>query len=187
MRLKTGLARGAGRFGTVLLLLLALLPGGAAGCRHLPAAPPEGFTPEDYQPVTLEQLRDPRRAGLFKGQRVSVTGYFWQYLDYDPCAVARYLAVARHPLAQSRLRWAALYDSPQMQGYFDRLVLTPEQRRDWDLKRLEHVRVYGIVANLEFGFLYLQAHHLDRLGVAEGPSLPKTAASQAPGQETPNP
>ena len=186
MPLKTASRRGSGPLGAVLILLLALLPGGSAGCRHLPAAP-EGFNPEDYKPVTLEQLQDPRRAGLLKGQRVSVAGYFWQYLDYDPFMVARYLAVARHPVAQSRLRWAALYDSPQMQGYYDRLVLTPEQRREWNLKRLEHVRVYGQLDNLEFGFLYLQAHHLDRLGVEDGPSPPRAAATRAPVKEHPEP
>ncbi len=186
MRLKTGSKRGSGQLGAVLILLLALLPGGAAGCRHLPAAP-EGFNPEDYKPVTLEQLQDPRRAGLSKGQRVSVAGYFWQYLEYDPFMVARYLAVARHPVAQGRLRWAALYGSPQMQGYYNRLVLTPEQRREWDLKRLEHVRVYGQLDNLEFGFLYLQAQHLDRLGVEDGPGTPGAAAPRAPVKEAANP
>ena len=178
MSLKAGFERCSGLLGAVLVLLMALLPVWTAGCRHLPAAQ-EGFNPEDYKPVTLEQLRDPRRAGLSKGQRVSVAGYFWQYLEYDPFMVGRYLAVARHPVAQSQLRWAALYDSPQMQGYFDRLVLSPEQRREWNLKRLEHVRVYGQLANLEFGVLYLLAHHLDRLEVEDSPSRPKAAAPQA--------
>ena len=124
---------------------------------------------------------------MIQGQRVSVAGFFWQYLEYDPFTVARYLAVARHPLVQSSLRWASLYDSPQMQGYYDRLVLTPEQRRESNLKRLEHVRVYGQLADLGFGILYLQAHHLDRLDPENASRDQRTAAPQAPGKETPSP
>jgi hypothetical protein len=186
MRLKAGSQGSPGRLAGVLILLLALLPGLTASCHHLPPAA-EGFNPEDYTPVTIEQLQDPHRAGLLKGQRVSVAGFFWQYLEYDPFVVARYLAVARHPLVESPLRWASLYNSSQMQGYCDRLVLTPEQRREWNLKRLEHVRVYGQLANLGFGILYLQAQHVERLDVEDGPLSQKTAAPQATGKETPRP
>ena len=177
---------GPGKLGGVLLLLFTLLPGLALSCRHLPPAP-EGFNPEDYTPVTIEQLKDPHRAGLVKGQKVSVAGFFWQYLEYDPFMAARYLAAARHPLVQSQLRWASLYDTPQLQGYFDRLVLTGQQRRDLSLKRLEHVRVYGQLANLEVGILYLQAHHVDRLDKEGGALSPGSAAPRATGKETPNP
>ncbi len=183
MHLKANSRRVAGKLDGVLMLLLILLPGLAVSCRHLPPAP-EAFNAEDYTPVTIEQLREPHQAGLRQGQRVSVAGYFWQYLEYDPFMVARYLAVARHPLEQSPLRWAALYSSAQLQGYYDRLVLTPEQRRDWHLKRLEHVRVYGQLANLGFGILYLQAQHLDRLDAADGPPSGKAEAPAAAGKET---
>ena len=183
MRLRPNLCRCPEKSGGILILLLALLPGLALSCRHLP--PPEEFNPQDYTPVTIEQLQDPRRAGLSPGQQVSVTGYFWQYLEYDPYMVARYLALARRPLVQSRLRWAALYNSPQLQGYYDRLVLTVEQQQGLYLKRLEHVRVYGVLTDLGFGILYLKARHVDRLEV-EG-VRPVREAPAFPAEETPNP
>ena len=186
MRLTASPVGHPGKLGGVLILLLALLPGLAVSCHRLPPAA-EGFNPEDYTPVTIEQLQDPRRAGLLQGRRVSVAGYFWQYLEYDPYMVDRYLAVARHPLVQGPLSWAALYNIPQMQGYYDRLVLTPEMRRDLKLKRLEHVRVYGQLTDLGFGILYLEAQHVERLGDVDGHLSRKTVAPAAPGKETPNP
>jgi hypothetical protein len=173
------------RFSGMLVLLLLLLPGMAASCGHRPATP-RVFHPGEYTPVTLEQLRAPRQAGLALGQKVSVEGYFWQYLEYDPFTVPQYLALARRPLAQSRWRWASLYGSPQMQGYFDRLALSREQRRELDLKRLEHVRIYGRLAHLPFGILYLQAQQVDRLEAEQGP-LSQGAASPAEEKETPIP
>lgn len=175
-----------GKVGRFLVLLAALLPALLGGCRHLPPAP-DGFNPEDYTPVTPAQLREPHKAGLVRGQRVSVEGYFWQYLEYDPFMGAQYLATLRRPLAESQKRWAALYESAQMQGYCNRLVLTREQKRDWDLKRLEHVRIYGQMASLGFGILYLQAHQVDRLDRAEGPRGLHPAAPAAPGKETRKP
>lgn len=166
-------------------LLFLLLTGLASSCGHLPPVP-EGFHPEEYTPVTVAQLQAPRQAGLIPGQKVSVTGYFWQYLDYDPFMAAGYLAWARRPLVESRRRWASLYDSQQMQGYYDRLVLTREQWRDWDFKRLEQVRVFGRLTPLGFGVLYLQVHHVDRLDAPEGslPQRPTPPASEA--QESPS-
>jgi hypothetical protein len=128
---------------------------------------PKGFSPENYTPVTISQLAAPRKAGLAPGQKVYVEGYFWQYLEYDPDMVANYLTLARQPVAWSRLRWASLYQQPQMRGYYDRLALTRQQQQDWQLRRLEHLRVYGQLAPLGFGVLYLQAHHLERLDGAE--------------------
>lgn len=186
MPLMVGSSGSPFRLGAVLILLVTLLSGLAAGCRHLPPAP-EGFNPEDYKAVTLEQLREPHKAGLAKGQLVSVNAYFWQYLEYDPFMTAQYLAVMRHPLTESQRRWASLYNSPQLQGYYDRLVLTREQRRDLDLKRLEHVRVFGQLTNLGFGIFYLQAHHVDRLGLEDGPLSQKPAAVGAEGKEAPGP
>jgi hypothetical protein len=186
MRLRPNLCECPEKLAGILILLLTLLPGLALGCRHLPP-PPEGFNPQDYTPVTIEQLQDPRRAGLSSGQKVSVSGYFWQFPEYDPYMVARYLALARRPLVQSRLRWAALYNSPQLQGYYDRLVLTVEQRQDLHLKRLEQVRVYGVLTDLGFGFLYLKARQVDRLDVEGVPPGRKTPAPAYPAEETPNP
>jgi hypothetical protein len=186
MSLMASSRRGPGKPGGILVLLVALLPGLLVSCRHLPPAP-EGFNPEDYTPVTLAQLKEPHQAGLAQGQRVSVAGYFWQYLEYDPFMAAQYLAILRRPLSESRQRWASLYDSAQLQGYYDRLVLTRDQRRDWNLKRLEHVRIYGQLTNLGVGILYLKTHHVDRLDGADSPPGPGPAAPYAPGKETPNP
>jgi len=186
MSLMAIFSRGPGKQGGILVLLAALLAGLSMGCRHLAPAP-EGFNPEDYTPVTSAQLQEPHKAGLARGQRVSVEGYFWQFLEYDPFMGAQYLATLVRPLTESHQRWAALYESAQMQGYWDRLVLTRQQQREWDLRRLEHVRIYGQMANLGFGILYLQAHHLDRLDGAGGPRGQRPAAPAAPGKETQNP
>jgi hypothetical protein len=174
------------RLGGVAVVLLLLLSGLAAGCgRHQPTS--QVFRPEEYTPVTIEQLQAPRKAGLFPGQMVSVEGYFWQYLEYDPFTVPKYLALARRPLAESRWRWASLYNSPQMQGYFDRLALTRELRHELDLKRLEHVRIYGRLAHLPFGILYLKAQHVERLEAEKGLLSREPAASNVEGQEPPIP
>jgi hypothetical protein len=172
------------RFGGVLVLLFTLLPLLESGCRHAPPVT-KVFNPREYAPVTIEQLRAPRKAGLLPGQKVSVEGYFWQYLEYDPFPVPKYLAVARHPLRENRWRWASLYNSPQMQGYFDRLALSREERHDLDLKRLEHVRIYGRLAHLPFGFLYLQAQHVERLDVEGRPAARRPSPPAIEGRETP--
>jgi hypothetical protein len=150
----------------VLVWLLVLILGLVSSCGYIRPVP-KGFHPEKYAPVTISQLKAPRKAGLAPGQRVYVEGYFWQYLDYDPVMVPSYVTMASHPVAWSRLRWASLYQQPQMRGYYDRLALTRQQQEDWRLKRLEHLRVYGQLAPLGFGVLYLQAHHLERLDAAE--------------------
>jgi hypothetical protein len=156
------------RFGGALVLLLMLLPGLGPGCRHtLPVT--AAFNPQEYTTVSIEQLQAPKAAGLLPGQKVSVEGYFWQYLEYDPFPVPKYLAVVRHPIRQNQWRWASLYNSPQMSGYFDRLALSREERRELDLKRLERVRIYGRLAHLPFGILYLQGEHVERLDEDGGP------------------
>ncbi len=174
------------RFGGVLVLLLTLLPGLGSSCRHAPPVA-EGFHPQEFTPVTIEQLQAPQKAGLAPGQKVSVEGYFWQYLEYDPYPVPQYLARARHPVAESRWRWASLYNSPQLQGYFDRLALSGNLRRALELKRLEHVRIYGRLAHLPFGILYLQAQQVDRLDEEGGPITRIPAPPAAAGKETPTP
>lgn len=161
---------------SLLAWLVVVLMGLTWGCGHIRPVP-AGFEPEAYTPVTISQLQSPRKAGLVAGQKVRVEGYFWQYLDYDPAILANYVTMASHPVAWSRLQWAALYQQPQMRGYYDRLALTWRQQRDWPFKRLEHVRFYGQLARLGFGVLYLQAHHLERLEAEEdslhqGPRVP---------------
>lgn len=174
------------RLGGVLVLLVAILPGLGSSCRHAPPATGV-FHPGQYTPVTIEQLQAPKKAGLLPGQKVSVEGYFWQYLEYDPFPVPQYLALARHPLRESRWRWASLYTSPQMQGYFDRLALSRELRRQLDLQRLEHVRIYGRLAHLPSGILYVQAQHVDRLDEEDGPLTRRQTAPATSGKETPVP
>jgi len=169
-----------------LLLLMGLILGLVWGCGYIRPAP-EGLNPEDYTPITYEQLQAPRRAGLTPGQKVRVDGYFWQFLEYDPVMVRNYLTLTRQPLAWSRLHWASLYDVPQMRGYYDRLALTREQKRDWRLKRLEHVRVYGELTPLGLGVLYLQAHQVDRLDQEEGTPGPGSTAPATEGEENQNP
>ena len=146
----------------LLVWLLVLLTGLAWGCGRIRPVP-EAFQPEAYTPVTIAQLQAPRKAGLVSGQKVRVEGFFWQYLDYDPNLVANYATMVSRPVAWSRLRWAAMYQQRQMRGYYDRLALTPQQQVDWALRRLEQVRVYGQLAPLGWGVLYLQAHRLERL------------------------
>jgi hypothetical protein len=168
----------------IWVLLFLLLPGLEAGCRH--AQPVTGvFNPREYTPVTIEQLQAPKQSGLLPGQKVSVEGFFWQYLEYDPFAVPEYLALVRRPLLESRWRWASLYASPQLQGYFDRLALSRKGLRELDLKRLEHVRIYGRLAHLPFGILYLQAQHVERLDEEGGPAARRPTAPALEGRETP--
>lgn len=111
-------------------------------------------------------------------------GYFWQYLDYDPCMVPEYLAMIRRPVVESRRRWAALYATPRMQGYYDRVALTPEQQEEWILKRLDHVRVYGRLVSLPFGILYLQTRHIKQLDEESGSLTQKPKVPALQGRET---
>jgi hypothetical protein len=169
----------------LLMALLLLLVGKSVSCGHIRPAP-EGFNPEQYSAVTIEQLQAPRQAGLASGQKVRVDGFFWQYLEYDPRMAANYLTMVRQPLAWSRLRWAALYRTSSMRGYYDRLALTRSQKGEWDLKRLEQVRVFGQLAPLGFGTLYLQVHHIERLEtekapVDQGRPLPAGENGETPG------
>jgi len=186
MRLMADTGGFPSRFGGALVLFFLLLPGLESGCRHAPPAA-EAFNPQQYSSVTIEQLQVPKASGLLPGQKVSVAGYFWQYLEYDPFPVPKYLAVARHPIRENRWRWASLYNSPQMTGYFDRLALSREERRELDLKRLEHVRIYGRLAHLPFGILYLEAEHVERLDEDGGPPIRKPEAPAVEGKKTPTP
>ena len=182
MCLMVSFSKGPHGLGRVLVLVLVLLVELGQGCGYIRPVP-EGWNPEDYTPITYEQILAPRKAGLTPGQKVSVAGYFWQYLDYDPFMMSNYLTLARQPRAWSRLRWASLYHTPQMQGYCDRLALTREQQQDWQLRRLEHVRVFGQLAPLGMGVLYLQVHHIARLDQGDGPSNQGFSPPEVEGQE----
>jgi len=139
-----------------IVMLLALACG---QIRPLPSA----WEPEVYTPITYEQLLDPDTARLTSGQKVKVPVYFWQFLTYDPALVENYITLARHPVEWYRLPWFATYGTPDMKGYFDRLVMNEEQKESYRLKRLEHLLVYGELAEMGLNLLYLQVHHIDRI------------------------
>lgn len=164
----------------LILALLALFQ----GCGHIPGPPPEGWNAEEYTTITYDQLLTPREAGLAAGQKVAVKGYFWQYLVYDPAIVPNYLTLAAHPLTWHRLRWAALYRTPRMKGYFNRLALDADQKKDFRLQRLDSLRIYGELASLGLGVLYLRVHHVDKLDREKPLEGPEDAPPTAPSRET---
>jgi hypothetical protein len=140
-------------------LLLALLLLGCGRYRPVPAA----FDPEAYKPATVQDLRSPGAAGLSAGQQVMVPAYFWQFLIYDPAMLRNYLTLLRHPRAWPRLEWCAVYGTPRMEQYFDRIAMDREQRRTYTVRRLDHVRLYGELASMGSGLLYLRVHRLENL------------------------
>jgi hypothetical protein len=131
-------------------------------CAQVPPVP-SGFAPQAYKPVTYEQLLAAGPAGLRAGEKIRVPAYFWQLLTYDPAMVRNYLALAQHPLTWFRLEWFATYGTPDMKGYFDLAAMQPEQRRAFRLKRMEHIMIYGEMASMGGGLLYLEVHHIDRI------------------------
>jgi hypothetical protein len=148
---RTGIFWGAAALWTALLFC------GCGEIRPVPAAIP----PQDYRAITCQQLQE--SAGLKNGEKVKVAAYFWQFLEYEPDMVRNYLTLVRHPLAWYRLQWFAVYGSPEMKGYFDRLVMEPEQQKEYKLKRLEHIMIYGEMSELGAGLLYLQVHRIERI------------------------
>lgn len=154
-------ARVKGRQGLLLAVFLTAL-GLTAACGQIRPLP-SSWDPEAYTPITYAQLLDLRAAGLTSGQKVKVPVYFWQFLIYDPALVQNYITLARHPIDWYRLPWFATYGTPDMKGYFDRLVMTEEQQESYRLKRLEHLLVYGELAYMGLDLLYLQVHHIERI------------------------
>jgi hypothetical protein len=148
---------GAAIFIVAAALWAALLSSGCGEIRPVPAA----VQPQDYRSITYQQLQE--SAGLKNGEKVKVAAYFWQFLEYEPDMVRNYMTLVRHPLAWYRLQWFAVYGSPEMKGYFDRLVMEPEQRKEYKLKRLEHITIYGEMSELGAGLLYLQVHRIERI------------------------
>lgn len=140
-------------------LVLAVLILGCGRYRPVPAL----WDPGAYKPATVQDLRAPGPAGLAVGQQVKVPAYFWQFLIYDPAMVRNYLTYLRHPLAWPRLEWFAVYGTPRMEEYFDRLAMDRDQRRTYTLRRLDQVMVYGELASLGSGLFYLRVHRLEKL------------------------
>lgn len=151
----------AGRFfpeGLLCALCLALL----TGCGQLPPLPAQ-LELETYTPITYEQLLAPRQAQLQAGQKIKVTAYFWQFLSYDPDMVRNYPNLLHHPVAWYKLQWYALYGQPDMKGYFDLGAMAPEQREAYRLRRLQPIAIYGELASMGPGLLYLRTHHVEKL------------------------
>jgi hypothetical protein len=142
----------------VAVLGWALLAWGCGEVRPLPKA----IEPQDYTQITYDQLLAPGPAGLSAGRKIKVPAYFWQFLEYDPDMVRDYLNLARQPRRWYRLKWFALYGSPEMRGYYDRAALDRDRVRLYPLHRLEPVMVYGELSALGPG-LYLRVHHLEKI------------------------
>jgi hypothetical protein len=152
-----------GRRGAGVLLAGAALVWGllAWGCgRVLPL--PASIEPQDYREITYDQLLHPDTGGLKAGDKVKVPAYFWQYVDYDPDMVRDYLNLMRHPLSWPKLKWFALYGSPELKGYYDRAALDKDREKLYPVHRLEPVMVYGQLSPLGPG-LYLHVHHLEKI------------------------
>jgi hypothetical protein len=141
------------------VLLIAVSLPNCGRYRSVPAA----WDPVAYRLVTVQELKAPRTAGLAAGQKVEVHAYFWEFLIYDPAMVRNYLTLLRHPLAWPQLEWFAVYGTPQMQGYFDRVAMDEEQRRSYALHRLDPVMIFGELASMGGGLLYLRVHRLHKL------------------------
>ena len=143
--------------GACLAAVLALL----CSCGELRPVPP-AFEARAYTPMECQELLHPGPGGLQAGQMVRVKAYFWQFLDYDPAMVRSYLSLARHPLGWPRLRWFAVYGSEEMTGYYDLAALSPEQAEKYQIKRMDHIMVYGELSRLTPG-VFLQVHHIEKI------------------------
>ena len=140
-------------------LLLTMLLCGCGRYRTVPAV----WDPHAYRQITVQDLKAPGRAGLATGHKIKVPAYFWEFIIYDPAMVRNYLTLLRHPVAWSQLEWFAVYGTPQMKEYFDRMVMDREQRRSYKLSRLDHIMIYGELAPMGGGLLYLRVHRLQEL------------------------
>ncbi len=144
-----------------LACLLPALIVGLAACGQVRPVP-SAFSPADYQPIALEQLRQGSPA-LAAGQLVRLPVYFWEFLSYDPAVPQYYLNQLRHPQRWRELEWFAVYQEPSLRGYFDRAAMTYEQRLQADPKRLDPITLYGELVAFGAGRLYLKVHHLEHV------------------------
>jgi hypothetical protein len=141
------------------LLLAAAL---TAACGRLGQVPP-ALAPDDYQEVSLAQLRNPAAAQALVGRRVRFPAFFWEYVTYDPAMCSNYALLARHPRGWWDLRWAALYESPRMQGFYDRLALDAAQQTRFRPRRLTRLLIYGEVLPLGPRLTYVRLHQAQEL------------------------
>ncbi|MBM4285899.1 MAG: hypothetical protein FJ128_11735 [Deltaproteobacteria bacterium] len=147
--------------GRALLWWLALLGTCCLFACSAPLTAPADFEAGAYQPISYEDLLTPTR--LTPNQKVVAPAYFWQELAYDPLMLRQYAHRAGQPRAWRQVRFYAVYGSPQMRGYFNRVVMTPEQARAAEVKRLDHLRLFGEVGALGGEGLYLRVHRLEKI------------------------
>lgn len=153
---------GLPHLGSFLALTAALVSVLLCGCgRYRPV--PAVWEPGTYRPVSVKDLLEPRKAGLASGEKVRVEAYFWEFLSYDPAMAHNYLTMLRHPVSWPRLEWFSVYGTAQMREYFDRLAMDRDQRRTSDLKRLDHVAIYGELASMGGDLLYLRVNRVQKL------------------------
>ncbi len=144
------------------LLIVLVFAAFFAGCGRYPPVPAV-WDPQAYRLIGVEDLRTPGPAGLVAGDKIKVPAYFWEFIVYDPAMVRNYLTMLRHPLSWPQLQWFAIYGTPEMQAYFDRVVMDKEQRRLYKLNRLDHILIYGELAPMAGGLLYLRMHRLQKV------------------------
>ncbi len=138
-----------------LILLLAFAP----GCGTIGPVP-KVLQAEQYTEVSVSQLAQPAAAGL-RGRLVKFPAFFWEVLSYDPAFLSNLTLLAAHPVQWWSLGWAAVYESPQMQGHYDRLALDQEQLRRLKFKRLAPVMVYGEVTPMGPVVTYVRVHRME--------------------------
>jgi hypothetical protein len=153
-----GAGPGARFFGILLALAVCLA---ASACGELRPAP-RNFETQAYRAIDYQELLNPARAGLKAGDLVRVRAFFWQYLTYDPAVVRNYLTLPRYPVSWYRLRWFAIYASEKMESYYDLAALSPEQEKQYKIKRLDHILIYGELSPLKPG-LFLRVHHIEKI------------------------
>lgn len=141
-----------------LLVTVAL----TMGCGRLGQVPAR-FVPDDYQEVSLAQLRNPAAARTLVGRQVRFEAFFWEYVHYDPAMLSNYALLARHPWGWWNLRWASLYESPRMQGFYDRLALDVGQEAQFRPRRLTRLMIYGEVLPLGSSLTYVRLHQAQEL------------------------
>jgi len=141
---------------TIVAMLLAGL---VMACGQVQPRPAE-FTATDYTPISYEELLRAESHSQPPGTLVAVPGYFWQFLTYDPAPHYYFGNQIRYPSSWWDLRWAALYQTSDMHGYYDRLAFDSRQAETLELHRLDPVIVYGELLRMGGQSLYLRVHHV---------------------------
>ena len=144
-----------------MILMTTLAAPGCGSYRTVPRV----WDPGAYRLVGVAELKAPGPAGLAKGDLVKAPAYFWEFVIYDPAMVRNYMTMLRHPIVWRQMKWFAVYETPQMRGYFDRVVMDEDQERSYKLSRLDHIMLYGELAPMGAGLLYLRLHRLEKLEV----------------------